>query len=399
MPRATSLISIERIIGSAFVDTLLGGELADTFVGGAGADLLNGNGGADTAEYSTSAAGVTVTIDPPLTTTGAGGDAEGDQLTNIENLIGSAYNDVLRAGAGVNRLDGGAGNDVLAGGEGADTLIGGDGIDTIDYSASNSAVGLSLTDAPGQATQGSGGHAQGDIIAQIENVIGSAFNDTLQGSAAANRLEGGEGNDTLRGQGGADVLIGGLGTDTASYSTSASGVTVAISTTTTTVGSGGDAQGDQLSGIENLTGSAFADVLTGSDGDNRLDGGAGNDRLVGGLGVDTLVGGDGVDTVDYSASNAGVGVQLSANPGMATVGSGGHAAGDILNTIESIIGSGFTDTLLGSTASNRLVSGAGNDVMRGGSGPTCWWPTAPAARPSTATASPMAARPVPTSSR
>ncbi|MDF2621199.1 MAG: Hemolysin-type calcium-binding region [Xanthobacteraceae bacterium] len=363
-----SLISIERIIGSAFVDTLLGGELADTFVGGAGADVLNGNDGVDTAEYSTSSSAVNVTIDPAATTIGTGGDAEGDQITNIENLIGSAFNDVLRAGTGVNRLDGGAGNDVLAGGEGADTLIGGDGVDTIDYSGSNAAVGLGLTDLAGQATQGSGGHAQGDIIAQIENVIGSAFNDTLQGSASANRLEGGEGNDTLRGQGGADVLIGGLGTDTASYSTSASGVTVAISATATTVGSGGDAQGDQLSGIENLTGSAFADVLTGSDGDNRLDGGAGNDRLVGGLGVDTLVGGDGVDTVDYSASNAGVTVQLSANPAVGTVGSGGHAAGDILNTIESIIGSNFTDTLLGSTAGNKLVSGAGNDVMRGGSG-------------------------------
>ncbi len=363
-----TLILIERIIGSAFADTLLGGELGDTFVGGAGADVLNGNGGTDTAEYSTSAAGVNVAIDPSLTTVGAGGDAEGDQLTNIENLIGSAYDDVLRAGAGNNRLDGGAGNDRLVGGLGADTLIGGDGVDTVDYSESNAAVGVGLTDVPGQATQGSGGHAQGDVIAQIENIIGSAFNDTLQGSAGANRLEGGDGNDTLRGQGGADVLIGGLGVDTASYSTSASGVNVSISSTGTTVGSGGDAQGDQLSGIENLTGSAFADVLTGSDGDNRLEGGAGDDRLVGGLGADTLVGGDGFDTADYSASNAGVTIQLSANPAAGTLGSGGHAAGDVLNTIEAVIGSAFTDTLLGSTGSNKLVSGSGNDVMRGGSG-------------------------------
>ncbi len=42
---------------------------------------------------------------------------------------------------------------------------------------------------------------------------------------------------------------------------------------TTNVNTGGDAQGDSLSGIENLTGSAFADTLVGDGGVNRLDGG------------------------------------------------------------------------------------------------------------------------------
>ena len=53
--------------------------------------------------------------------------------------------------------------------------------------------------------------------------------------------------------------------------------------------SGGDAQGDTLSGIESLTGSAQADTLTGDSGDNMLDGGAGADVLTGGLGNDTYV--------------------------------------------------------------------------------------------------------------
>jgi Ca2+-binding RTX toxin-like protein len=365
-----TLILIERLVGSAFADTFLGGELGDTFVGGGGADVLTGNGGVDTAEYSTSSAGVTITLDPVAMTLGIGGDAEGDQLTGIENVIGSAYADLLRGGAGANRLDGGAGDDTLAGGADADRLIGGAGTDTADYSASASAVGVALfaSDDPNLVTTGSGGDAQGDQLSGIENLIGSAFNDTLQGSAVANRLEGGIGNDLLRGQGGADILLGGAGTDTASYSTSASGVSVGLSSTGTTLGSGGDAQGDQLNGIENLTGSAFADLLVGSDVANRLEGGAGNDTLRGGIGADILVGGDGIDTADYSTSSAGVSVTLTANPAAATVGSGGDAAGDQLNTIENVTGSAFTDTLIGSTGNNKLVSGAGSDIMRGGSG-------------------------------
>ena len=64
--------------------------------------------------------------------------------------------------------------------------------------------------------------------------------------------------------------------------------------------SGGDAQGDALSNIENLTGSGYADTLTGDSGANVLSGGAGNDILTGGAGDDTLTGGDGDDTFIYA---------------------------------------------------------------------------------------------------
>ena len=64
--------------------------------------------------------------------------------------------------------------------------------------------------------------------------------------------------------------------DTASYATSSSGVTVSLMTGT---GSGGDAEGDTLLNIENLTGSNFDDTLEG----NTV-----NDTLDGGLGIDTV---------------------------------------------------------------------------------------------------------------
>jgi len=73
----------------------------------------------------------------------------------------------------------------------------------------------------------------------------------------------------MRGAGGADTLIGGAGTDTAGYGDSAAGVTVNLALGT---GIGGDAEGDTLDGIENLNGSAQADILTGAAGVNVLNG-------------------------------------------------------------------------------------------------------------------------------
>ena len=76
------------------------------------------------------------------------------------------------------------------GGLGADTLTGGDDIDTADYSASSGAVTIDLAGGTG-----SGGHAQGDVLATIENVIGSNSGDNITGDALDNVLSGGAGND------------------------------------------------------------------------------------------------------------------------------------------------------------------------------------------------------------
>ncbi len=65
-------------------------------------------------------------------------------------------------------------------------------------------------------------------------------------------------------------LDGGAGIDTASYAASSAGVSVSLMTG---LGSGGDAQGDTLIRIENLTGSALDDTLEGNGGTNVLTGG------------------------------------------------------------------------------------------------------------------------------
>ncbi|WP_316975794.1 right-handed parallel beta-helix repeat-containing protein [Shumkonia mesophila] len=125
--------------------------------------------------------------------------------------------------------------------------------------------------------------------------------DTLVGAGGTDTLYGGDGDDTLTGGTGADVLDGGAGLDTASYADSAEGVTVDLGSTAAQ--SGGDALGDTLSGIENVTGSGLADTLTGDAGDNVLTGGAGDDTLSGGAGNDTLLGGDGDDTLTGGAGD------------------------------------------------------------------------------------------------
>ncbi|PSC06028.1 hypothetical protein SLNSH_06550 [Alsobacter soli] len=184
---------------------------------------------------------------------------------------------------GADSISGGAGDDTIEGGFGADTLDGGSGVDTLDYTASTGAVTVNL--ATGAA---SGGDAQGDIISGFENVWGSAQADSLVGDAGANIFIGGLG---------ADTIVGGAGVDTVDYSTSgmnpAGGVGFFVDLLAGK-GHNGAAEGDVLSGIENLVGSVWNDKLYGDAGNNRIDGGGwGNDLLSGGAGNDTLIGGAG----------------------------------------------------------------------------------------------------------
>ncbi len=129
--------------------------------------------------------------------------------TVIENAVTGDGNDTLIGNDIANILLGMRGNDTLDGGAGADTLDGGVGVDTASYVRSTVAVDVNLT----RATQ-VGGHAQGDVLVSIENLVGSNLNDVLTGDAIANILDGGAGNDILRGGAGNDILRGGLGNDT-----------------------------------------------------------------------------------------------------------------------------------------------------------------------------------------
>lgn len=133
-----SLINIENISGSTYGDVLTGSTGAntlsgnngnDTLSGGAGNDILNGGNGSDWAYYNSASAGVSVNI--AVATAQNTVSAGTDTLTNIENILGSNYSDILTGNALNNLLSGGTGNDTLNGGLGSDSLTGGAGKDII----------------------------------------------------------------------------------------------------------------------------------------------------------------------------------------------------------------------------------------------------------------------------
>ncbi len=367
------LKNIEHLAGSGHADVLSGDALDNVLQGRGGPDVLNGRDGSDTASYADSDASVTIdlaTLDAQGFVLGFGGHAAGDRLQDIENLIGSQYNDFLRGDSGAN---------VLAGGGGADTLIG-SGSDTAHYGDSRAGVTVDLSS--GGVITGTGGDAQGDRLSGIANLTGSDQDDSLVGddddnvlvgNAGADDLAGGAGNDTLIGGAGPDDLDGDGGLDVADYSMSPDAVQIDFSLVgrnAYTTGSGGHAEGDRLKGIEKLVGSDYGDTLVGVAVGSELRGGAGDDSLGGNVGVDVLDGGMGSDTADYSNSSAGVTLNLGVTDGNGLVtGTGGHAEGDLLRSMENLIGSDFADVLVGEAAANTLVGGGGSDTLVGGAGP------------------------------
>ena len=209
------------IFGNTGNNTLLGGDGDDSIDGGSGDDVIDGGIGADAMTGGTGDdvfvvddAGDSVTegtnqgtdtVQSSITY-GLDADVENLTLTGSDDLdaTGNALDNVILGNAGANTLIGGAGDD---------TIDGGTGTDPIDFSGAVGSTGgvsvnLSLTTA-----QTIGVDQGVDIILNIENVIGSALNDSLTGDASANVIDGGTGDDTLAGGGGDDTLTGGLGND------------------------------------------------------------------------------------------------------------------------------------------------------------------------------------------
>ncbi len=354
---------------------------ADTLDGGDGADTLTGGGGDDTADYSASNAAVTVNLH---TGQGRGGHAQGDTLSSIENVIGSAHDDIITASAAANHIDGGP------------------GIDTVEYSASDVGVLVKISQNDYRR-----GHGQGDSLVNVENLTGSPHDDFLGGTNGDNVLRGGDGDDTLfgrmgddtlNGNDGDDDLTGGAGDDTLNGNDGDDYLTGDAGDDTLYGNDGNDRLEGGL-GDDTLTGGDGADRLNGSSGDDTLNGGDGNDIVRGGhgsdtlrgdagddtldgnAGDDTLDGGAGSDTANYVESQLSVTVDLSSTaaqnegndnvePPDAVTPWVNHAKGDRLISIENLYGSRRTpgDTLTGNGSANTIWGSHGPDTINGGGG-------------------------------
>jgi Ca2+-binding RTX toxin-like protein len=389
---------INQLTGSAFDDTIDGGAGNDILIGGAGNDSITGGLGVDTASYAAASEDLTLSLAVP--TGQAAGSFGNDTLAGIESLITGSGNDRLTGDSAANALTGGAGNDTLDGGAGNDTLTGGADTDTASYASAGAGVTVSLALTKAQNTIGAGS----DVLATIENLTGSDYNDILTGNTGANRIDGGAGNDVINGGSGLDTLDGGegydiylltlladktaaeiadtgaSGTDELRFAATVAGtltlgaldtgierVVIGTGNGAAAIATGTAALNINAAAAANglyIAGNAGINQLTGSAFDDTIDGGAGNDILIGGAGNDSITGGLGVDTASYAAASEDLTLSLAVPTGQAA----GSFGNDTLAGIESLITGSGNDRLTGDSAANALTGGAGNDTLDGGAG-------------------------------
>jgi Ca2+-binding RTX toxin-like protein len=360
------------LLGNAGNDTIRGEGGHDLLSGNEGNDVLSGGPGRDTVTFADALDSVAVELDLGV----SAGATEGlDQISQIENVIGSRFGDFIAGDNGSNELSGGLGDDLIEGRGGSDFIAGDAGDDTLR---------------------------------------GEAGSDTLEGNAGSDILLGGDGNDELAGGDGDDILSGDSGNEQFIWDASEGNDTIEggdgrdnVLVTTSdaadqiTLAGVGDAvvvtivdpaaqltfrtvedfelnagDGDDVVDVQNLVGSGLdkTDVHLGP-GDDRvnttiagapitIEGEEGDDTLLGGAGDVEFDGGDGQDAADYSAS---------ASPINADVGAGrviivNTGARDRLRDVEIYIGSVFADQLEGSGKDDTIYGGAGDDFIRGRGG-------------------------------
>jgi len=357
--RTETLHNIEGVIGSAFADLLTGdGNFFNTFRGGGGNDTINGGFGLDNAEYGDATGAVTINL---AAGTASGAGVGSDTLRSVESLWGSSFGDTYDAtgfsGTSINAGSRGFTNYFRPGG-GDDHITGNDNT-VIDYS--DAAHGLTIDLSTGTVVGGSG--VGTDTFTHVNQVIGTAFADTLSGGQAAyettTTFEG------FWGGGGNDIINGGGGFDRASYNLDGAittGIVVNLAAGTVT-GDPALTGTDTLSSVEAIGGSILDDFYdargfgsgstnAGSFGTfNEFEGNAGNDTIIG----------NGNTRIAFYNAQAGVTVDLTAgtSTGDSSVGS------DTFSGVNQVRGSNFADIISGNAANNILEGMGGNDRIAG----------------------------------
>ena len=368
------------ISGGPGHDKLRGRGDLDFLVGGTGDDHLYADakdgGNADDVWYQD----VPNAVDVNLQTGRATGEGT-DTLHGIDGVFGSQFDDTITGDDRTNFIWGNGGNDTIMGGggldlidpgDGNDTSDGGTGTDDLDIYYVSGATGPTQVDlAKGTAT---GAGIGTDSLTDMENVVGSNYNDLIDGDEQSNILFGGPGNDSLNGRAGFDYASYwfAAGRVEANLQTMVSSGDPVISTddqgNQTDLGEGKDAF-QQIEGLlgtiefdDRLVGDDKANYLDGDGGNDTISAGAGNDWIVGGLGNDTVDGGDGTnDFWDYYGSE-GLTVDLSAG----TISS--LSLQMTIKGVESVAGADKRDIFIGDVVDNTFYGWGGNDTFTTGEG-------------------------------
>ena len=279
-----------HLIGGNGNDTLNGADQDDILRGAAGNDIMNGAGGFDLARYDRPSTSTAFTHGAfvNLSTTSATYDFNGasavivlagkaidnwgdtDTLSSIENVRGSAFDDVIVGSSGDNELEGLDGDDVIASRGGNDHLRGGGGADSFVF---------------GTGTGNS----------QIEDfVVGQDLLRLENGVTITSLAEIDDDGDTFN-----DTTVVTLSTTATVTLFGVTGIGSATVLAPTIVGTANAQTHNGTPGADVIYGLAGNDILSGLANADRLVGGRGDDTLIGGTGVDTYVwnAGDGFDTI------------------------------------------------------------------------------------------------------
>ena len=330
--------AVDDLVGTDFGDTIQGLDADDTLTGGAGIDtyvwsegdgfdtiVSTGSGPSEDIvriegasyfyDYNWEVDGddllVGVTADGTQGSDGryiwtAGGNlrvenflAGGDSIAYLEANLGEDTNAFYSPNGGNARIyfnsgtgvDQGSYHEVIVGTIDEDTITGGGGTsDLLWGDDGNDTISVS------NGTRGLFRGGDGD-----DTLNGADQNDNFRGSAGNDEINGGDGTDQAR----YDLPAGSSPiTQGAFVNLSAAAVMMTFNGGSTTVQAGQALDNwddtDTLTGIENVRGSVFDDILIGSTGTNRIDGLDGDDFIagggsVGGALVDRVTGGEGND--------------------------------------------------------------------------------------------------------
>jgi Ca2+-binding RTX toxin-like protein len=348
----------DTLIGSAGNDKIEGGDGNDTITGNAGSNTLYGDAGDDQINASSMRDNVD------------GGS--GTDLLYISTLGYNDANTIIFTGANAGKFK--------INGVDTGTFTGIEQLAFVGYNG-NDSVNASLANLSGTAA----GYPYSlalQLLGGSDTVLGSEYDDQIDGGSGNDFLYGQDGYDAIYGgddldiifgQAGNDILYGGFGNDTILGGIGGDLIR-------------GDSGTDVLYGDDDndtIYGGDDTDFLFGQAGGDNLNGDAGNDYIFGGIGIDTIFGGVGVDEIYGEADGDSISGGDDTDFLFGQAGNdaiGGDAGNDYLvggdgddslyggSGIDTLIGENGDDLLFGDDGDDALYGNDGNDFLDGGDG-------------------------------